>query len=97
MRTLTPHPSAGDFFPAVFNCPHGVERLGALGDGGQRVFRLSRIVDKPDCVIYSFGRSRVFLVMSHFPALQSHTFHPRPGLGVVLRGGAPVVDIAPKN
>ena len=45
----------GDFFPAAFNCPHEVERLGALGDGGKWVCGLSRVAQKPDCVVYSFG------------------------------------------
>ncbi|KAJ2934975.1 hypothetical protein H1R20_g2123, partial [Candolleomyces eurysporus] len=44
-----------DFFPAAFNCPHEIERLGALGDGGKWVCGLSRLKDKPDCVVYSFG------------------------------------------
>lgn len=44
-----------DFFPAAFNCPHEVGRLGALGDGGKWVCGLSRLAEKPDCVIYSFG------------------------------------------
>jgi len=44
-----------DFFPAAFNCPHEVERLGALGDGGKWVCGLSRVAQKTDCVVYSFG------------------------------------------
>ncbi|KAF5336145.1 hypothetical protein D9611_006196 [Ephemerocybe angulata] len=44
-----------DFFPAAFNCPHELERLGALGDGGKWVCGLSRVRNKPDCVVYSFG------------------------------------------
>ncbi|KZT67836.1 hypothetical protein DAEQUDRAFT_728602 [Daedalea quercina L-15889] len=44
-----------DFFPPVFNCPHEVERIGALGDGGKWICGLSRIAEKPDCVVYSFG------------------------------------------
>lgn len=44
-----------DFFPAAFNCPHEVERHGALGDGGKWVCGLSRVRDKRDCVVYSFG------------------------------------------
>lgn len=44
-----------DFFPAAFNCPHEVERLGALGDGGKWVCGLSRVAEKTDCVVYSFG------------------------------------------
>ncbi|PPQ65698.1 hypothetical protein CVT24_012116 [Panaeolus cyanescens] len=44
-----------DFFPAAFTCPHEIQRLGALGDGGKFVCGLSRVVEKPDCVVYSFG------------------------------------------
>ncbi|KAF5339969.1 hypothetical protein D9611_012433 [Ephemerocybe angulata] len=44
-----------DFFPAAFNCPHEIERHGALGDGGKWVCGLSRVQDKPDCIVYSFG------------------------------------------
>ncbi|KZS98537.1 hypothetical protein SISNIDRAFT_448803 [Sistotremastrum niveocremeum HHB9708] len=44
-----------DFFPAAFNCPHEVERIGALGDGGKWVCGLSRVATKPDCVVYSVG------------------------------------------
>ena len=46
----------GDFFTAAFNCPHEVERHGALGDGGKWVCGLSRVAKKPDCVVYSFGK-----------------------------------------
>ncbi len=45
----------GDFFPAAFNCPHEIERVGALGDGGKWVCGMSRVVSKPDCIIYSVG------------------------------------------
>ncbi|KAI0692120.1 methyltransferase domain-containing protein [Cerioporus squamosus] len=44
-----------DFFPPLFNCPHELDRLGALGDGGKWMCGISRIQDKPNCVIYSFG------------------------------------------
>jgi len=44
-----------DFFPAAYNCPHEVQRLGALGDGGKWVCGLSRVEHKPDCIVYSFG------------------------------------------
>ncbi|PCH42835.1 hypothetical protein WOLCODRAFT_102669 [Wolfiporia cocos MD-104 SS10] len=44
-----------DFFPPTFNCPHEVDRIGALGDGGKWVCGLSRLESKPDCVVYSFG------------------------------------------
>jgi len=52
-----PYPpyTAWDYFPAAFNCPHEVERLGALGDGGKWVCGISRLETKPNCVIYSFG------------------------------------------
>lgn len=46
---------AGDFFPPAFNCPHELERIGALGDGGKWVCGLSRVAEKPDCIVYSFG------------------------------------------
>ena len=46
---------SGDYFTAAFNCPHEVERHGALGDGGKWVCGLSRLARKPDCVVYSFG------------------------------------------
>lgn len=44
-----------DFFPAAFNCPHTVERIGNLGVGGKWVCGLDRLVDKKDCIVYSFG------------------------------------------
>ncbi|KIY46177.1 hypothetical protein FISHEDRAFT_76018 [Fistulina hepatica ATCC 64428] len=44
-----------DYFPPAYNCPHEVERIGALGDGGKWVCGLSRIQTKKDCVIYSVG------------------------------------------
>ncbi|KAI0798218.1 methyltransferase domain-containing protein [Abortiporus biennis] len=47
--------TAWDFFPPAFNCPHEVERIGALGDGGKWICGLSRLADKKDCVVYVFG------------------------------------------
>ncbi|KAJ8522215.1 hypothetical protein ONZ45_g1141 [Pleurotus djamor] len=44
-----------DYFPASYNCPHEVERIGAMGDGGKWVCGLSRVATKPDCVVYSVG------------------------------------------
>jgi len=44
-----------DFFPAAYNCPHEVQRLGALGDGGKWVCGITRVEAKPDCIVYSFG------------------------------------------
>jgi len=54
---VKPHPAYTwwDFVYPSFNCPHEVERIGAVGDGGKWVCGLSRIANKPDCVIYSFG------------------------------------------
>ncbi|OAX37470.1 hypothetical protein K503DRAFT_866852 [Rhizopogon vinicolor AM-OR11-026] len=43
------------FFPPSFNCPHELERVGALGDGGKWACGLSRLEHKPDCIIYTFG------------------------------------------
>ncbi|KAF7300284.1 hypothetical protein MKEN_01352500 [Mycena kentingensis (nom. inval.)] len=44
-----------DFFPAAFNCPHEIQRLGALGDGGKWVCGASRVEKKKDCIVYSVG------------------------------------------
>lgn len=47
--------TAWDFFPPAFQCPHEVERIGALGDGGKWICGLSRLEHKSDCIIYAFG------------------------------------------
>ena len=39
-----------------------MERHGALGDGGKWICGLSRLAEKPDCIVYSFGA--FFLVLS---------------------------------
>jgi len=44
-----------DFYIPSFRCPHRVERVGALGDGGKWVCGLERIAQQDSCVIYSFG------------------------------------------
>ncbi|KAK1996485.1 hypothetical protein LX36DRAFT_580241 [Colletotrichum falcatum] len=53
------HPySIWDFTPASFSCPHEMERIGRLGDGGKWVCGMSRYVNFPtnrECIIYSFG------------------------------------------
>lgn len=46
---------AGDFFLPSFRCPHRVQRLGIMGDGGKWFCGLERIAPKKKCVIYSFG------------------------------------------
>ncbi|KAI6115491.1 methyltransferase domain-containing protein [Pisolithus croceorrhizus] len=43
------------FFPPAFDCPHEVERIGALGDGGKWTCGVSRLENKPDCIVYTFG------------------------------------------
>ncbi|KAG0701652.1 methyltransferase domain-containing protein, partial [Suillus ampliporus] len=43
------------FFPPSFDCPHELERIGALGDGGKWACGISRLEFKPDCIIYTFG------------------------------------------
>ncbi|KAK1987540.1 methyltransferase domain-containing protein [Colletotrichum cereale] len=53
------HPySIWDFTPASFSCPHEMERIGRMGDGGKWVCGMSRYVNFPtnrECIIYSFG------------------------------------------
>ncbi|KAK2061435.1 hypothetical protein LY76DRAFT_507806 [Colletotrichum caudatum] len=53
------HPySIWDFTPASFSCPHEMERVGRLGDGGKWVCGMSRYANPPkdrECIIYSFG------------------------------------------
>lgn len=47
----------GDFFIPAFQCPHRLERVGTLGDGGKWVCGLDRVAKQDKCVIYSFGLS----------------------------------------
>jgi Methyltransferase domain len=54
----------GDFFIPAFQCPHRVERIGTLGDGGKWVCGVDRIAKQDKCVIYSFGLS-FFLIVFH--------------------------------
>ncbi|THH20621.1 hypothetical protein EUX98_g8546 [Antrodiella citrinella] len=44
-----------DFYIPSFQCPHRVERLGTMGDGGKWVCGFERVAKQPECVIYSFG------------------------------------------
>lgn len=46
-----------DFFIPAFQCPHRVERIGTLGDGGKWVCGVDRVAKQDKCVIYSFGLS----------------------------------------
>lgn len=45
----------GDFFTPAFQCPHRMQRVGTLGDGGKWVCGMERIEKKKECVIYSAG------------------------------------------
>jgi len=45
-----------DFFIPAFRCPHRVQRIGTLGDGGKWFCGLDRIAkQRKPCTIYSFG------------------------------------------
>ncbi|KAH9061814.1 hypothetical protein EDB83DRAFT_2520249 [Lactarius deliciosus] len=44
-----------DSFIPSFQCPHRVERIGVLSDGGKWVRGMERIARQEKCVIYSFG------------------------------------------
>ncbi|KAH0834207.1 hypothetical protein J3R83DRAFT_11519 [Lanmaoa asiatica] len=43
------------FFPPSFQCPHEMERIGLLGDGGKWTCGVSRLQHKSDCLIYTFA------------------------------------------
>jgi hypothetical protein len=46
-----------DFFPATYTCPHDIQRVGRLGDGGKWVCGMSLFEARkaPETIIYSFG------------------------------------------
>ena len=46
-----------DFFPATYTCPHDIQRVGRLGDGGKWVCGMSLFEARkaPGTIIYSFG------------------------------------------
>ncbi|CZS90272.1 uncharacterized protein RCO7_08609 [Rhynchosporium graminicola] len=51
----TPY-SVWDLIPASYNCPHEVERIGRMGDGGKWVCGMSKYEKNTrPCIIYSFG------------------------------------------
>jgi Methyltransferase domain len=54
----------GDFFIPAFQCPHLVERIGTLGDGGKWVCGMDRVEKQKKCVIYSFGSSLLSMLTS---------------------------------
>ncbi|KAG0203583.1 hypothetical protein BGX28_004186 [Mortierella sp. GBA30] len=45
------------YFPASFMCPHDIQRVGPLSDGGKWICGMSLYEERPraKCVIYSFG------------------------------------------
>ncbi|KAI5807892.1 methyltransferase domain-containing protein [Peziza echinospora] len=63
--TSTPY-SIWDLIPASFNCPHDMQRIGRMGDGGKWVCGITRLPspsltssskynNAENCTIYSFG------------------------------------------
>ncbi|KAF9241795.1 methyltransferase domain-containing protein [Melanogaster broomeanus] len=44
-----------DFFLPSFTCPHRLDRIGIMGDGGKWFCGVERIARKKNCVMYSFG------------------------------------------
>ncbi|KZT54621.1 hypothetical protein CALCODRAFT_499557 [Calocera cornea HHB12733] len=46
-----------DFFLPLFDCPHDIQRIGRMGDGGKYVCGMEVIQRKPEVVIYSMGVS----------------------------------------
>ena len=44
-----------------------MERHGALGDGGKWICGLSRLTEKPDCIVYSFGAFLVYALSISIP------------------------------
>src|SRR5579863_2335105 len=56
----------GDFFIPTFRCPHRLERIGVIGDGGKWVCGLQRVAKQKKCVIYSFGSPFFPLILPPF-------------------------------
>jgi len=46
-----------DLFVPAFRCPHHLERVGVIGDGGKWACGVARVAKQDKCVIYSFGVS----------------------------------------
>jgi hypothetical protein len=45
-----------DYFYPDYNCPHNVERLGRVGDGGKWVCGIPQLIRRgKDCIVYSYG------------------------------------------
>jgi hypothetical protein len=45
----------GDLFVPAFRCPHHLQRIGVVGDGGKWACGVARVAKQEKCVIYSFG------------------------------------------
>ncbi|KAG0033304.1 hypothetical protein BGZ81_008774 [Podila clonocystis] len=47
------------YFPAAFNCPHDIQRVGPLSDGGKWICGMNLYQERPraKCILYSFGIS----------------------------------------
>lgn len=47
------------YFPAAFNCPHEIQRVGPIIDGGKWICGMNLYEEQPraKCVLYSFGLS----------------------------------------
>ncbi|KAH9957261.1 methyltransferase domain-containing protein [Lactifluus volemus] len=50
-----PYTVCEGLLPPAFFCPHELERVGDLGDGGKWFCGLSRLQEKEDCIVYSIG------------------------------------------
>ncbi|KAF7979842.1 hypothetical protein HWV62_40585 [Athelia sp. TMB] len=64
-----------DFFTPAFQCPHRMQRMGTLGDGGKWVCGFERIEKKESCVIYSVG-------INHESSFEAHLLDRGPGCQV---------------
>lgn len=72
-----------NLWEVVARCPLEA-RVGRLGDGGKWLCNPKRLLNKPSCVIYSFGSngdtSFEDAIHAMLPSCQVHVFDPTPGL-----------------
>lgn len=61
----------GDFFIPSFQCPHRVERVGVLGDGGKWVCGVERLATQEKCVVYSFGAFFLLSRSTKWPTVET--------------------------
>ena len=72
-----------DFFTPAFQCPHQVERVGTLGDGGKWVCGLDRVAKQKHCVIYSSTPSVcLYFTLSMRPEWLAR-MHANPALYII--------------